>query len=582
MPKTLRIAMAQINCTVGDLAGNTKKICGYIKKAEESGVDLISFPEAAITGYPPEDLLHKAQFIKDNLECLKRITEIKSNSTIVVGFVDRQEDKLYNAAAIIHNQTLAGVYRKTYLPNYGVFDEKRYFQEDPQTPVFIINGITIGVNICEDIWEESGPAKIQALVGGAEVIVNINCSPYHREKWKEREEMLKKTAGENKIIVAYNNMVGGQDELVFDGHGMIFDQAGRLITQGRQFEEDLIIADLDIDAVAQARLENTAWEKRRAEMEASYRKPVEKIEIFSQPALDKKPPLEKRNITVFHSVKEVYQALILGTRDYVRKNGFRSVVIGLSGGVDSSLTAAIAVDALGKENASGIFMPSQYSSKESEEDAGALARNLGIEFKVIPIQEIFVVYRQVLSGQFEGYPPDITEENIQARIRGNILMALSNKFGCLVLTTGNKSEASVGYATLYGDMAGGFAVIKDVPKTLLYELCRFRNSLGDVIPQRVLDKEPTAELREGQKDRDTLPPYSILDPILQAYVEENKGLEEIWSMGYEEGLVRRVISLVDKNEYKRRQSPPGIKITPKAFGKDRRLPITNRYGWENS
>lgn len=579
MPKILRIGMAQINCTVGDLVGNTRKVCEYIKQAEESGVDLISFPEMAITGYPPEDLLHKAQFIKDNLECLKMIAEIKANSTIVVGFVDRQQDKLYNAAAIIHDQTVAGIYRKTHLPNYGVFDEKRYFQEDPRTPVFIINGVTIGVNICEDIWEESGPAKIQALVGGAEVIVNINSSPYHKEKWKEREEMLKKRARDNKVIVAYNNMVGGQDELVFDGYGMIFDQAGRLITQGRQFEEDLIMADLDIEAVAQARLADAEWEKRRSKMEASYGKPLEKIEISFQPISDKKPPLKKRDITAFHSVKEVYQALILGTRDYVKKNGFKNVVIGLSGGVDSSLTAAIAVDALGKENVSGIFMPSQYSSKESEEDARALAQNLGIEFKVIPIQEIFVIYRQALSGQFKGYPQDITEENIQARIRGNILMALSNKLGCLVLTTGNKSETSVGYATLYGDMAGGFAVIKDVPKTLAYELSRFRNSLEEVIPQRVLEKEPTAELRENQKDQDALPPYPVLDAILQAYVEEDKSLEEMRDMGYEEELVRKVISLVNKNEYKRRQAPPGIKITPRAFGKDRRMPITNMYGF---
>lgn len=577
MPKILRIGMAQINCTVGDLVGNTRKVCEYIKQAEESGVDLISFPEMAITGYPPEDLLHKAQFIKDNLECLKMIAEIKANSTIVVGFVDRQQDKLYNAAAIIHDQTVAGIYHKTHLPNYGVFDEKRYFQEDPRIPVFIINGVAIGVNICEDIWEESGPAKIQALVGGAEVIVNINSSPYHKEKWKEREEMLKKRARDNKVIVAYNNMVGGQDELVFDGHSMIFDQAGRLITQGRQFEEDLIMADLDIEAVAQARLADAEWEKRRSEMEASYGKPLEKIEISFQPISDKKPPLKKRDITAFHSVKEVYQALILGTRDYVKKNGFKNVVIGLSGGVDSSLTAAIAVDALGKENVSGIFMPSQYSSKESEEDARALAQNLGIEFKVIPIQEIFVIYRQALSGQFKGYPQDITEENIQARIRGNILMALSNKLGCLVLTTGNKSETSVGYATLYGDMAGGFAVIKDVPKTLAYELSRFRNSLEEVIPQRVLEKEPTAELRENQKDQDALPPYPVLDAILQAYVEEDKSLEEMRDMGYEEELVRKVISLVNKNEYKRRQAPPGIKITPKAFGKDRRMPITNMY-----
>ncbi|MEW5768630.1 MAG: NAD+ synthase [bacterium] len=579
MLKPLRIGMAQINCTVGDLTGSTRKICEYIKKAEESGVDLISFPEMAITGYPPEDLLHKAQFIKDNLKCLKMIAEIKASPTIIVGFVDRQQDKLYNAAAIIHDQTVAGIYRKTHLPNYGVFDEKRYFQEGQEIPVFIINGVAMGVNICEDIWEEAGPAKIQALVGGAEVIVNINASPYHKEKWKEREEMLRKRARDNKAIVAYNNMVGGQDELVFDGHGMIFDQAGRLITQGRQFEEDLIMADLDLEAVAQARLADAEWKKRSAEMEASYGKPVEKIEISSPPVSDKKPPIEKRNITAFHSVKEVYQALILGTKDYVKKNGFKSVVIGLSGGVDSSLTAAIAVDALGKENVSGIFMPSQYSSKESEEDARALAQNLGIEFKVIPIQEIFVIYRQVLSGQFKGYPQDITEENLQARIRGNILMALSNKFGCLVLTTGNKSETSVGYATLYGDMAGGFAVIKDLPKILLYELCLFRNSLGKVIPQRVIEKEPTAELCENQKDRDALPPYPVLDAILQAYVEEDKSPEEIREMGFEEGVVRKVISLVDRNEYKRRQAPPGIKITPKAFGKDRRMPITNRYGF---
>lgn len=572
--RTLRIAMAQMNPTVGDLSGNAKRILEFLDEAKDMEADMVVLPEMALTGYPPEDLLLKPQFVQENINSLKWIATRTKGITAIVGFVDKKED-IYNAAAIIHHGEVVDVYHKMYLPNYGVFDEDRYFQAGVTPLNIVLKGITIGIGICEDIWYPEGPARTQA-VAGAEIIVNINASPYHMGKAFFRQEMLATRATDNGVIVAYNNMVGGQDELVFDGQGMVINEKGEVIAWGKAFEEDLIVCDLDVEGIFRFRLHDPRRRKERLLLEE--KKKVKEV-ILPEGVYKKKRRLPPRQISPPGPLEEVYKALILGTKDYVRKNGFKHTVIGLSGGIDSTLVATIAVDALGKGNVTGVFMPSQYSSVASKEDAQALARNLGIELITIPIQETFEQYLRMLKEPFKGKKADVTEENIQARIRGNTLMALSNKFGWLVLTTGNKSEMSVGYATLYGDMAGGFAVIKDVPKTLAYELGRYRNRVEGrpLIPERVLTKAPTAELKPNQTDQDTLPPYNVLDPILKAYVEEDKGYEEIVSLGFDERTVKKVIRMVDSSEYKRRQAPPGIKITPRAFGKDRRMPITNRY-----
>ena len=576
---SVRVGIAQINAGVGDLEGNVEKILQFTEAASRQGVDIVAFPELAVTGYPPEDLLLKPQFVEDNYASLERIAKKTSllEMVIVVGFVDRGDD-IYNAAAVISKGKIAGIYHKNYLPNYGVFDEKRYFKTGTGSPLFLLWGIPVGINICEDIWYPDGPCMSQALAG-AQIIININSSPYHAGKWRFRERMISTRASDNAVFIAYANMVGGQDELVFDGQSMVFNPRGELIARGKQFEEDLIMADIDLHLVELARLHDP---RRREKMSSPQVSPqMTTVKVSDVLPKKKKVRLAPRTAESLSSTEEVYQALVLGTRDYVRKNGFKKVVIGLSGGIDSSLVAMIAVDALGKKNVAGVFMPSQYTLSESGEDVQGLVKNLGIRLVTIPIQDIFKNYINTLSEEFTGLKPDVTEENIQARIRGNIMMALSNKFGWLVLTTGNKSEMSVGYATLYGDMAGGFAVIKDVPKTLVYELARYRNMRGKEgvapIPERVLVKEPTAELRPGQKDTDSLPPYEILDPILHAYVEEDRSVKEIAAMGYREETVARVVSMVDRSEYKRRQAPPGIKITPRAFGKDWRVPITNRY-----
>jgi len=576
---SVRVGIAQINAGVGDLEGNVEKILQFTEAASRQGVDIVAFPELAVTGYPPEDLLLKPQFVEDNYASLERIAKKTSllEVAIVVGFVDRGDD-IYNAAAVISKGKIAGIYHKNYLPNYGVFDEKRYFKTGTGSPLFLLWGIPVGINICEDIWYPDGPCMSQALAG-AQIIININSSPYHAGKWRFRERMISTRASDNAVFIAYANMVGGQDELVFDGQSMVFNPRGELIARGKQFEEDLIMADIDLHLVELARLHDP---RRREKMSSPQVSPqMTTVKVSDVLPKKKKVRLAPRTAESLSSTEEVYQALVLGTRDYVRKNGFKKVVIGLSGGIDSSLVAMIAVDALGKKNVAGVFMPSQYTLSESGEDVQGLVKNLGIRLVTIPIQDIFKNYINTLSEEFTGLKPDVTEENIQARIRGNIMMALSNKFGCLVLTTGNKSEMSVGYATLYGDMAGGFAVIKDVPKTLVYELARYRNMRGKEgvapIPERVLVKEPTAELRPGQKDTDSLPPYEMLDPILHAYVEEDRSVKEIAAMGYREETVARVVSMVDRSEYKRRQAPPGIKITPRAFGKDWRVPITNRY-----
>ncbi len=574
--RRLRVGMAQINTTVGDFEGNTEKILEAVTEAKSLGVDLIAFPELAITGYPPEDLLLKPQFIQENLKCLDQIVGHSSGLTVILGFVDAKGD-LYNAAAIVHDGSLVGVYHKIYLPNYGVFDENRYFQAGRECPVYIIAGVGVGITICEDIWYEAGPATEQAF-SGAEVIVNVSASPYHFGKGNFRERMLATRASDNVAIIAYNNLVGGQDELVFDGNSLVLDEKGQLIARGKQFEEDLIVADLDVEGVFRTRLHDPRWRKDALLLE-EQRLPETKIVVSEESAAAPKPALPQRQIQVRDFPGEVYDALVLGTHDYILKNGIQKVVIGLSGGIDSSLVATIAVDALGASNVIGVSMPSRYSSPGSKSDAASLAQNLGIKFMIIPIEEIFQAYLATLSEAFKGTEPNVTEENIQARIRGNILMALSNKFGWLVLTTGNKSEMATGYTTLYGDMAGGFAVIKDVPKTMVYKLARYRNSLAgrELIPRTAIEKEPSAELKPEQLDTDTLPPYELLDPILTAYVEEDKSVEQIVGMGFVEAVVQRAARLVDGSEYKRCQAPPGIKITPRAFGRDRRLPITNRF-----
>jgi NAD+ synthase (glutamine-hydrolysing) len=573
--RTLRIALAQLNPTVGDFEGNVSKIINYIGEAEKSGSQIVVFPELSITGYPPEDLLLKPKFIEDNLKALEKVQKGVRNIIAVVGFVDRKND-IYNAAAVIYNRKLIDTYHKIYLPNYGVFDEVRYFQAGTRYPVYKIGDACFGVNICEDIWYPEGPARLQALAG-AELIININASPYRIGKGRFRENILSVRALDNIVIVAYLNTVGGQDELVFDGGSFIIDENGNVIARGRQFEEDLIVADLNLEAVKMKRLHAP---RRRQEVIKLGKGSVEDITVSVKKHEEKElVNLLSKSHEILEPLEEIYEALVLGTSDYVKKNGFKGVVIGQSGGVDSSLVSTIAVDALGKENVTGIFMPSPYTSKESREDAYALADNLGIKIREIPIDSIFNSYLDSLKKEFRRLPIDTTEENIQARIRGNILMAFSNKFKWLVLTTGNKSEMSVGYATLYGDMAGGFAVLKDVPKTIVYELCRWKSKKEGrvVIPERVLWKEPSAELKPKQKDTDMLPPYSLLDPVLRAYIEEDKGFEEILATGCDVESTKKVVRMVDTSEYKRRQAPPGIKITQRAFGRDRRFPITNKY-----
>ena len=574
--RRLRIAMAQINTTVGDFDGNVKKILGAIDTARIFKADIITLPELAICGYPPEDLLFKPQFIQANLQSLQKIIEASNGITVVVGFVDSDGD-IYNAAALISDGKLIGTYHKIYLPNYGVFDENRYFRAGNECPVYVINGIGIGINVCEDIWYEAGPATVQAY-SGAEVIINISASPYHRGKGESREKMIATRASDTVAIFAYNNLIGGQDELVFDGHSCIFDERGNLVTRGKQFEEDFIVADLDIESVFRARLHDPRWRKESPALEKTGWHQTKTI-VSTTSSTNPKTPLKTRYDTVLDPVAEVYQALVLGTRDYIRKNGFEKVVIGLSGGVDSAMVATIAVDALGKDNVIGISMPSRYSSTGSVEDTKVLVKNLGIKLKTITIEKAFQSYLDTLTESFGGTKPDSTEENLQARVRGNLLMALSNKFGWLVLTTGNKSEMATGYTTLYGDMAGGFAVIKDVPKTLVYKLAKYRNAQAgyDLVPAPIIEKPPSAELRPDQKDSDSLPPYEILDSILTAYVEEDKSVDQIVALGFDKATVQKTAKLVDRSEYKRRQAPPGVKITSRSFGRDRRLPLTSLF-----
>ena len=561
----LRIALAQINMTLGDFEENSKKIIHFINRGISDEVDIITFPELALSGYPPEDLLFNKDFLKANKKFLRKIISYVKDITVIIGFADHNKFT-YNAAAIISNRKLIDVYHKVLLPNYGVFDEKRYFMPGTRYPVYKYGEIIFGVNICEDSWSEKGPVSEQCKDGKAVLIFNISASPYHADKGKERAKMFSERARGNNTFIAYNNLVGGQDELVFDGHSLLIDKTGKLLVTGKQFEEDYIVYDLDI--------------KSKTGSKKPEKKHYPNVVFIRDKVKDKKHAgIPKRKNIALKPLEEIFKALVLGTRDYVRKSEFKKVAIGLSGGIDSSLTAAIAVEALGIQKVTGVTMPSPYTSKESLNDANILARNLGIEILTLPIEKAMKAYKDILSEAFKGKKEDITEENIQARIRGNLLMALSNKFGWLVLTTGNKSEISVGYCTLYGDTAGGFSVLKDVPKTMVYRLSNHINRTKGkkIIPPSVIKKPPSAELRPNQKDQDSLPPYDILDAILHACVEEDKTLNQIISKNFEKKLTLKVLDLVDKSEYKRRQGPPGIKITPKAFGKDRRRPIVNKF-----
>ncbi len=573
---SVRIALAQINSTVGDLAGNTERIISSIDEAVARGADVIVFPELAISGYPPEDLLLRPRFINENQCSLRLIAEHTRHSLVIVGFVDSDSD-VYNAAAILYDGGVRGIYHKVFLPNYGVFDENRYFRAGRASPVFRLGGVGIGVTICEDIWYEGGPASVQAA-NGAEIIVNLSASPYHRGKCDSRRQMLATRARDNVCVFAMCNLVGGQDELVFDGESMIVDEQGAVLAAGEAFKEDLVVADVQIESVFRARLHDPRWRKTETLVRGRTTDNTE-IDIAATVGDHAKPALQPCTFQPVDKCDEVYRALVLGTADYVRKNGFDQVVIGLSGGIDSSLVACIACDALGPENVVAVCLPSRFTASESSDNAQAVADNLNIRLITIPVEPAYTAFLEMLGPVFEGLEEDSTEENLQARIRGTILMSLSNKFRWLVLTTGNKSEMATGYTTLYGDMAGGFAVLKDVPKSLVYELSHHRNSLGPdcVIPPRVMCRPPSAELRPNQKDSDSLPPYEVLDPILKLYVEDDRSVAQIVALGHDADIVERTAQLVDHSEYKRRQAPPGIKITTRAFGRDRRLPITNRF-----
>jgi NAD+ synthase (glutamine-hydrolysing) len=569
----VRLAAAQINTVVGDLDGNLERILAAYAEAVEAGCDLVVFPELTITGYPPEDLLLKPSFVEDNLRTLDRAAAgtVGQRTVAVLGFVDRGPEPvlpgvvpgLFNAAAVIHDGRVVGTYRKRRLPNYAVFDEQRYFSPGAEAlTLFTVAGVRVGISVCEDAWAPAGPVQ-QVADGGAELIVNLNASPFHRGKVDQREHMLCDRSHEAACPILYVNQVGGQDELVFDGASLLIGSAGEVLTRAPQFEATVFVTDVEVparplpppgQASAVVQVTGPVGDTRR-----------------SGPVTPAAGRLDE--------VEEVYEALVLGTGDYVRKNGFTDVVIGLSGGVDSSLVAAIAADALGPDHVHGVLMPSRYSSDHSVTDAELLARALGVDHRTIAIEPAHRAFVELLADSFAGREPDLTEENIQSRIRGVLLMALSNKFGWLVLTTSNKSESAVGYSTLYGDSAGGFAVIKDVPKLLVYELCRHRNRRAgrEIIPESVLTKPPSAELRPDQRDDQSLPPYEVLDPIIEAYVERDGTVSDLIEAGYDADVVRRIARLIDLAEYKRRQFPPGPRITTKAFGKDRRLPITNRY-----
>jgi NAD+ synthase (glutamine-hydrolysing) len=592
----VRLALCQLNATVGDIAGNAERIRVGMRAAAGAGADLVLFPELALTGYPPEDLLLKEHFLADAAAALQELATEAHGTVAIVGFPERADD-VYNAAAVLADGSVHAIYRKVYLPNYGVFDEQRYFQAGQAGAVLDLDGQRLGLTVCEDIWEPGPPASEEALAGAA-LIVNISASPYHAGKGSERERMFAQRARDNLACVAFCGLVGAQDELVFDGHSCVVDHTGRTIARAAQFREQLLVCDVDLEAASAARLRDPS---HRPVARRSQRRATLLPEIAApDPTHRREPGAVSAAIEIDTLAEplapveaEVYAALALGLRDYVEKNGFRHVVLGVSGGIDSALVACLAADALGPERVSTAIMPSPYSSTATQADARALARALGVRIHELAIEPVMSAYEHALEQEFAGREHDLTEENLQARIRGNLLMALSNKFGWLVLATGNKSEMSVGYTTLYGDLAGGFAVIKDVPKTLVYRLCSWRNSpaggaaacLGltglegaaSPIPASILERAPSAELRHDQRDEDSLPPYELLDRILEGYVELDQSRELLIAQGLAEADVDRTIRLVDLAEYKRRQAPPGIKITSRAFGRDRRMPITNRY-----
>jgi NAD+ synthase (glutamine-hydrolysing) len=564
----VRLAAAQLDLVVGDLEGNVARMLEAYVQADAAGCDLVAFPELSLTGYPPEDLLLRPSFVAQCAESVEKFAARTGRAAAVVGFPEAERD-LANAAALCANGRVQGVYRKHLLPNYAVFDEQRYFA--PSTvdgPLFVIAGVRVALTICEDAWSPNGPIITQAA-GGAELVVNINASPYYAGRLHEREAMLATRAADASVPVLYVNLVGGQDELVFDGASMLVDESGRLVARARQFDEDLLVVDVDVRPAFRRRLLDPRGRSRTNALPEVVVSDARLTEHREEPRVESLLP----------PVQEVYEALVLGTRDYVRKNGFTDVLIGLSGGIDSSLVAAIAVDALGPERVVGVLMPSRFSSDHSITDAELLAANLGIRTVTVPIEAAHDAFLDMLAPTFEGTEQGLAEENLQARIRGTILMTMSNKFGSMVLTTGNKSEMATGYSTLYGDMAGGFSVIKDVPKMLAYALSRDRNerAMRALIPESVLEKAPSAELRPDQKDSDSLPEYDVLDPIIEGYVEDDLSIAELEAAGHDSETVRRVARLVDRNEYKRRQAPPGVRVSPKAFGKDRRLPITNRW-----
>ena len=561
----LRIAMAQINSRVGDFNYNANKIKDQLKRASKMGVDVVIFPELAVTGYPPEDLLLKESFLKQGQRALEKIIPHSKGLTAVIGFAEKKGKGIYNSAALLSDGKHIGSGRKMLLPNYGVFDEKRYFLEGDMPARFLLKNVTLGITICEDIWEESGPGKVLCEKGAVDLLLNISSSPFHKGKGYIRKKMIQQRAQSYSSYIAYVNLVGGQDELVFDGQSMIVAPDGKILDQGNSFIEEMVVSDLFITPKLKKKLS-----------------PKTKIRSFRVPAALSKwknyPPLTTPVYLKKQEVEDIFSALVLGTRDYIYKNGFSKVVLGLSGGIDSALTAAIATKALGQQNVIGVLMPSPYSSEGSIRDSLHLAKNLGIKTLKLPIEKAMKAYDKILGKIFSGTTSGLAEENLQARIRGNLLMALSNKKGWMVLTTGNKSEISVGYCTLYGDMAGGFAVIKDVPKVWVYKISRWLNNEQEIIPKSIIIKEPSAELRPGQKDTDSLPPYDLLDPILLKYIEKDKSSDEIKISGLSSADIKRVAKLVDASEHKRRQGPPGVKITPKAFGKDRRFPITIRRG----
>jgi NAD+ synthase (glutamine-hydrolysing) len=573
----ISVGLAQVNQVVGDFQGNSKKIIHYIRMAKSRGADVVLFPELSVSGYPPEDLLLRSDFLEENERALSRIVKATEDILAVVGFVRRNEH-IYNSAAIIYNKKIHACYDKIFLPNYGVFDEYRYFGTGRHPLVFTFAGVTFGMTVCEDIWYPDGPHVVEAA-SGAEIIVNISASPYHFGKWGQRENMISTRASDTRSFFAYCNMTGGQDELVFDGASLFVNESGEVVGRLPLFEETLGVHTIDTESVYRERLHDPRVREEERRVRHAGELP-EQVRIPGKRKAGKGGKKLKAGLSQPPALEgEIFAALVAGTRDYVKKNGFEKVVIGLSGGIDSSFVACVAAEALGRENVIGVSMPSIISSQESIDDARELARRLGIKLHVVPIGDMYESFLKSLEPLFSGKKQDVTEENLQARIRGMILMSLSNKFRYMVLTTGNKSEMSVGYATLYGDMAGGFAVIKDVYKTMLYRLSRYYNERRKkvVIPERVLTKAPSAELRPDQLDTDTLPPYEVLDPILMSYIEDDCAIEEIVARGFPPSTVKKVVAMVDSNEYKRRQAPPGVRISQRGLGKDRRMPITNRF-----